>query len=107
MTTVKMPRESSCPGAKELGHRVALVPVATGAVIEKGSWRCNTTSQPRLPNKDDNSTDLPQWDLSRLFPGLHSPEFEGGVRVADQDDDLDLECEFERLGVGWGPPEAS
>src|SRR4051794_31354445 len=54
------------------------------------------------PQQDTNIADLPRWDLSRLFPGLHSPEFKEEFASLTKTIS-DLEREFERLEIGWGP----
>jgi pepF/M3 family oligoendopeptidase len=49
------------------------------------------------------SGDLPRWDLSRLYSSLDSAEFEQGFKSLLEAID-ELELDFDRLGVGWGPP---
>jgi hypothetical protein len=49
--------------------------------------------------KEVVSADLPRWDLSRLYPGLDSPDFKRGFAALIEAIN-DLEGEFDRLGVG-------
>lgn len=52
------------------------------------------------------TTQLPHWDMSVVYPGLQSPEFEAGFQslVAQIDD---LTALFDAHGVGAQPPAAS
>lgn len=54
-----------------------------------------------VAENEASDANLPRWDLSRLYPGLESAEFEQGFTSLLESVDQ-LERDFNRAEIGWG-----